>query len=144
MFDAIVFENMLRKLIGLERNLAEATIRRRCRSHIGVSFEVCSDVWKRLTLERLLPLKAQPNHLLWALLRLNMYESIDCLSTKLKVDPSTCRKWIWLMIRAIESLETSVVSSMTYLPEAWNYHNEMIGSDLGRPEMVWCLQLLLH
>ena len=112
MFDAIVFENMLRKLIGLERNLAEATIRRRCRSHIGVSFEVCSDVWKRLTLERLLPLKAQPNHLLWALLRLNMYESIDCLSTKLKVDPSTCRKWIWLMIRAIESLETSVVSSI--------------------------------
>ena len=133
-----MFENMLQKLIGLEQNLAEATIWRRCRSHIGVSFEVCSDVWKRLTLERLLPLKAQPNHLLWALLRLNMYELIDCLSTNLKVDPSSCRKWIWLMIRAIESLETSVVSLMTYLPEAWNYHNEMTGSDLGRPEMVWC------
>ena len=136
MFDAVVFETALRKLIGLERNLAEATIWRRCRSHIDVSFEVCSDVWKRLTLERLLPLKAQPNHILWALLQLNMYELIDCLSTKLKVDPSTCHKCIWLMIRSIESLKTSVVSSMTYLPEAWNYHNEMNRRDLGRPEVV--------
>ena len=46
MFDAVVFETLLQKLIGLERNLAEATIQQRCQSHIDVSFEVCSKVWE--------------------------------------------------------------------------------------------------
>ena len=109
MFEAGVFEEKLKEILNIKRPLAKSTLKRRYRTHIGVSFEVCAEVWRRMVVQLLLPDKAEPHHLLWALMFLNMYNTVDAYATLVDKDPSTWRKWIWAMVHAIKALETTVV-----------------------------------
>ena len=110
MHHPIVFQNALRAILGLTRELAESTVLGLCRAHIGVSFEVCADVWKKIMQNDTMPSGAQPKHLLWALMMLNMYATSKQRAVTARADPKTCDKWVWAMLEAIVSIKSMVVS----------------------------------
>ena len=105
-----VFEDVLRAILDLTRELAQSTIRDYCRIHIGVSFDVCADVWNKIAENGTMPSQAKPKHLLWALMKLNLYDTDKRQAVQLKVDTKTARKWIWLMLNAIFIIKSLVVS----------------------------------
>ena len=121
-YEPIVFENELRKILGLERKLAPTTIARRCRAHIGVSFIVCADIWHRIASNGKMPLKAQPKHLLWGLILLFQYPTNDAASTMLQCDPATFSKWAWAMLESIQKVKPAVVRSASGLPLFSPFH----------------------
>ena len=102
MLQPTVFETLLRSILKLERDLCAYTINTRCRSHIGVSFEVCADVWNQITTNGSIPEKAMPKHLLWTLNFMFLY---DVLATRWEADTKTLKKWIWAMIDSIMTLK---------------------------------------
>ena len=51
-------------------------------------------------------------HLLWTLLFLKMYGTVDTMSRICKVDPVTYRKWTWLFLEKIAELHYTVVSNL--------------------------------
>lgn len=81
------------------------------RSSFGVSPDVCSISWELMTARNLLPAKAMPEHLLWALMFMKTYETETFLAHGLvgKTE-KTLRKWVWLMISAIAQLYSFTVS----------------------------------
>ena len=110
MYGPMVFKNLLWEILGLTRHLCDNTLLDYCRIHIGVSFEVCANVWKRITLNGTMPPKAQPEHLLWALMKLNLYDTDKRQAVVIQHDKETVRLWVWKMLEAIVSLKDLVVS----------------------------------
>ena len=77
----------------------------------GVSPDVVSHSWELLMKYKLLPQKAMPEHLLWALSLLKTYETEEVLSRKFfKTNEKTIRKWAWQMIECLANLYPYVVS----------------------------------
>ena len=116
-----VFETLLRSILKLERNLCAYTINKRCRSHIGVSFEVCADVWNRITTNGSIPEKAMPKHLLWTLNFMFLYETDNVLATRWEADTKTLKKWIWAMIDSIMTLKKEVVSLFSIISKLGDF-----------------------
>ena len=112
MVPAITFMNVCREILGLMRNLSESTLWTYCRRHIGVSFEVCADVWNQITKNDTMPIGAKPEHLIWALMKINMYDTDIQQATATGVDPHTSAAWVWKMLEAIVSIKSSVVRLM--------------------------------
>ena len=111
MYGPMVFMNVLREILGLTRKLSQSTLLDYCRIHIGVSFAVCADVWGKIIQNNKMPDGAKPKHLLWALMKLNLYETDKRQAVSIKADPKTLRKWVWAMLEAIVSIENMVVSA---------------------------------
>lgn len=90
-----------RALSSKDRNFCES---------FGCSLIVCHSLWILLVKTDYLPANGKLNHLLWALMFLKIYgtEKIMC-SLAGGVDKDTFRKWTWLFIEAIASLESSLV-----------------------------------
>ena len=84
----------------------------KCCSFIGVSFEVCADVWERITQNRSIPKKAEPKHLLWALRFLFLYESNDVRESALKSDAKFIKHWTDEMLDATMTLKKDVVCTL--------------------------------
>jgi len=80
----------------------------------GTSPAVVAFIWNRLRPYETLDETAgmQPKHMLWGLLLMKVYgkEEQHCALAG-GVDKKTFRKWAWLFIEAISSLEPEVVSS---------------------------------
>ena len=74
----------------------------------GVSPLLCSVVWNYMDDDEKLPRRAQPKHLLWTLMFLKLYNSENVLSSMCGCEEKTFRKWVWLMLAAIGSLEDVV------------------------------------
>lgn len=88
-----------------------ATEYRHFRAHFGVSPSTCALVWKAVSQNRyILPPKATPQHLLWALLYLKLYDADEVLSDIVGVDVKTFRKWSWAMVEAIAKVKPQIVS----------------------------------
>lgn len=79
------------------------TCERRFRSLFGTSPLICSIVWGILKSE--IPPGGEPRHLLWALLFLKTYGTEHTLRVMTKVDEKTQRKWVWLFIELISSID---------------------------------------
>ena len=110
MYGPVFFENVLREILDLTQDLAKNSILELCRAHIGVSFLVCADVWMRILENGTMPPNAQPKHLLWALMKLNLYLTERVQMVTLKEDRKTVREWSWAMLEAIVSIKGLVVS----------------------------------
>jgi hypothetical protein len=82
------------------------------RSTFGASSDVCSHTWEILSHYKKKPERALPKHLLWAMLFLKSYGSEACLAGLFGVAEKTYRKWIWLMLSAISSIYSKVVSQL--------------------------------
>ena len=59
-----------------------------------------------------MPPKAEPKHLLWALMKLNLYQTDTVQSVSVKADKKTIREWNWAMLEAIVSIKSLVVSKI--------------------------------
>lgn len=80
------------------------------RAHYGVSPSTCALLWRKVSSNRyILPLKGQPEYLLWALLYLKVYSSEKVLADKVGVDVKTFCKWSWAFVEAIAKLKPQVV-----------------------------------
>jgi len=104
---------------ALGREISEHANRRRRRSDeqelrqfkafFGIKPERASEVWSLLMAHNLIPEKAEPKHLLWALLLLKLYCIDDVLATLIGHDEGTIRKWVWLMVKAMAKLSKKMV-----------------------------------
>jgi len=87
---------------------------RHFRAHFGVSPSTCALLWKAIVGNRyILPPKATPQHLLWALLYLKLYDTDEVLADLVGVDVKTFCKWSWDMVQAIAKLKPQVVSYLS-------------------------------
>jgi hypothetical protein len=102
---AITEQNIRRK--GRKRSVERET--RRFKAFFGIKAERASEVWSLLLGHNLMPPKAEPEHLLWALLFLKLYCIEEVLVTLLGRDDGTIRKWVWLMVEAMHNLSKKLV-----------------------------------
>ena len=89
---------------------------RRFRNAYGVSWFVCSVVWKQLSSftqeDPDCPVKKmKPDHLLMGLHLLRSYKTETENSSTFTCDEKTFRKWSWGVVEAIASLHIEVVRS---------------------------------
>lgn len=88
---------------------------RRFKSNFGVPADVVACVWELLIESPLLLnhlpglLVPDPVHLLWALMLLKRYDTMDVLAAALKIDEDTLRKWSHFYLEAIAELDSEVV-----------------------------------
>jgi hypothetical protein len=82
-----------------------------CESLIGVSYDICAELWNLINPLVSASKNAKPKHLLWTLLFLKNY-STEEVSTRVVggADKKTFREWCWIFIEAIAKLEPEVVS----------------------------------
>ena len=73
---------------------------RRFRSHFGITPLRCSLLWEKLAL----PHKAEPMHLLCALLFLRSYQTEDRLASMAGVTEKTFQMWMWKLVMALSKL----------------------------------------
>ena len=90
------------RTLHFDRVLAASTIDRRCGAVFGVKPKTCVFIW--LQLGGHVPESTKPHHLLWGLAFLKLYEVEDALSTRVRADRKTCRKWIKIIVRALSQL----------------------------------------
>ena len=94
------------KLIGgMGDHLSEHTVNRRCGAHFGATLQVIYFLWCLLDVTNDGPEGATIVHLLWSLMFLKMYGTIDTMARACGCDPNTFRKWTWLLIDRIHDLE---------------------------------------
>jgi hypothetical protein len=82
-----------------------------CSSFLGTSFAICAELWNLINPLVIVSKDATPEHLLWGLLLMKLY-STERAHARLVggVDEKTFRKWSWLFVHAIASLDKEVVS----------------------------------
>ena len=93
-----VAEGMLGKAVGLQAIRTD----RRFRALFGVSPVLCSLVWNKFS--KMLPVRGQPQHLLWSLLQLKVYSTEAVLVAIAAVDRKTFRKWSWMILDCLSRL----------------------------------------
>jgi hypothetical protein len=91
------------------RRSAERELRR-FKAFFGVQPARASEVWSLLLGHNLMPPKALPVHLLWALLFLKLYGTEDVNAGMIGHDEGTIRKWVWLLVKAMHDLSKILVS----------------------------------
>ena len=74
------------------------------RSVFGVTPELCAQLWFRVFPAA--PVGANPKHLLWALKFLRGYDREAANAACVGVHDRTYRKWQWIFVRALASLQT--------------------------------------
>lgn len=89
----------------LRRNATQSKKRtdRHFKSLFGISPVVCSDLWKQLNLT--INNAAKPEHLLWGLLFLKVYDTEQGNRSITGVSEKTFRKCCWIIIKGIASLK---------------------------------------
>ena len=94
-------EPMLRRAPGLSIIVQ----RRRFRALFGATPSVCASAWG--SMHASLPRAANASHFLWGLLFLKTYSSEHVSSAIAGVDEKTFRKWCWIIVSALSSLQTA-------------------------------------
>jgi hypothetical protein len=88
---------------------------RRWKHFYGALPDLCCIVWKKLDAHNSID-GAQFKHLMWALYFLKVYgKEEDCSNFAGGVDEKTFRKWSHTFVEAISFLESSVVSSFSFM-----------------------------
>jgi hypothetical protein len=80
----------------------------RYRAHFGTSPGVCALLWNEIS--TIVPRKYCFKHVLWGLMFLKVYATEPVLAGKIGVDEDTFRDHIWVVIRAIASCKSRLVS----------------------------------
>ena len=77
------------------------------RALFGICPDVVADLWRQAQF----PSKAEPKHLLWALMFLKTYATEPMLCAIAGTTRKTFRKWSWPVVTAIASISFDVVST---------------------------------
>ena len=99
------------KVIFSINNRCNNYLNRSFKEHYGVSATICSITWNMLVSESSIPQNGSPKHILWCLMFLKTYSTTGCLAKTFCVDEKTVRKWIWLFIEAISTIQDDIVSN---------------------------------
>jgi hypothetical protein len=75
-----------------------------------------AEIWDSCN-ERVQP-KAQPKHLMWTLMYMKLYNSMDVMCILLDTSKPTFEKWVWSWIGAIATKHADVVSKDSVPPTA--------------------------
>ena len=94
---------------GLAPWISPLTRFRRFKAHFRISPLVLSRAWDLMDVENDGPIGGQRKHLLWALLFLKTYMTESVLAKMVGVDEKTYRKWVWMMLWRLFSIEEMVV-----------------------------------
>ena len=108
------FMEIAREMWGRDnkKERCENTEDRDFREFFGCCFFVASKTYELLFSEELLPTGGSLSHFLWALMFMKIYGKERNLCTLAGgVDKKIFRKWAWLFVDAIVSLEPEVVST---------------------------------
>ena len=103
---AAVAEPFIRRAVDIEK----VTHVRIFNEHFGVTPWVTACVWNRLVHHDIVPSKAYPKHLLWALLFFKVYSTEHVHCSICQTTPETYRNWVRAMMVALNQLELYVVS----------------------------------
>ena len=76
---------------------------RRFKSFFGVPPFVCQIIWEKL--ETVLPVGAEPKHLLWSLLFLKRYSDEHTRRSIVGSDEKTIRKWTWIFVELLSNMD---------------------------------------
>lgn len=98
-------ESVAHGITGRNGQVSEQNHSRIFRANFGVSPYICAAVWNLMVDTRLLPLRAQPKHILWSLLFLKVYASENVLCTICACDEKTFRKWVWMMLEQMAKFD---------------------------------------
>lgn len=96
--------------LSMKKKLNDRTFLTKMRSCFGVSVHMMLFLWDKLERNKLIPDKAEPKHLFWAMAFLKLYAAEPSLASMFRVDEKTLRKWVWLFVDSIAALE--VVSTL--------------------------------
>ena len=105
---------IIRRAVDVER----VTHLRLFSEHFCVSPWVTSCIWNRMIDHDCLPDKANLKHLLWTLFFMKVYATEFVLASACECDPVTYRKWVHLILEALNELEAYVVSQLID-PPCW-------------------------
>ena len=79
------------------------------RSFYGCSPSNCAILWAKIRQKKLAP-RAEPKHLLWALMFLKLYNTEEAFAGFLGVDKDTFSEWLFHLVKAIAKLRPDYVS----------------------------------
>lgn len=101
---------------GFDQHLATTTISRRFSAFFGATIHITYVLWCLLAVEVDGPVGGTIAHLLWTMMLMKMYGTVDTMSRVAGVDPGTFRRWTWLFMERIADLNSTVVSPLARLP----------------------------
>jgi len=110
---AILAHDALSKRVRMVTTRGHPLCERRFRSLFGMTVKLCSWYWRQLVIRGLLPDSFKPERFLWTLHFLRVYNTEEVNCTMFSCSEKTFRKWIWVGIDAIGSLQ--LVSDMRTL-----------------------------
>jgi hypothetical protein len=99
------------------RASSAATFNDRWTSHFNTEPEVCLQIWMMIQDNPVdgLDYNFRPEHVLWALLFLKLYDSYTVLSGMCGCHEDTYSDWMWRVLQVIMYLEDEVVSTSHHL-----------------------------
>ena len=85
----------------------------RCfKAFFGVSPMLCATTWNWLDADDNVPNRAGIVHLLWMFLWLKLYDTENVLCSICGTTEKTYRKWVWIMLAAINKIDDAVSTAM--------------------------------
>ena len=102
-----------RMIWGRDADTRRATMTEdRCfREHFGCGAQTALALWALILSSAMLPEGGSLHHMLWTLLFMKVHAKSEVMSRLCGgADKTTIRKWVWLFVPAIASLESLVVS----------------------------------
>jgi len=96
--------------IGLSGYFFPSYTTRRFKSHFGTSPLICSLLWEIVALHPQGE-KLSPIHILWTLYFLKVYPTSDLLSGRLRKDPKTVKKYLWMCLYVLNDqlIKTDII-----------------------------------
>ena len=108
------FERIARNLTvsknAYKNVLSEKQTEREWRSLFGTTSVVAAEIWNRIDIPAPYNARAEPKHLLYALVLLHKYPTDKAAAKIVNCHCNTFRKWAWIFIEAIFNLHQNVVS----------------------------------
>ena len=86
-------------------NLSSLQTARKFKMTFGTTAIVCSIIWNLIEIERKLPSRSSPLHLLFALFFLRKYETEEFSTILTSCTEKTFRKWVHIYVPLIADLE---------------------------------------
>jgi len=98
-------KNIAKTLLGSNDTKSKFCFNRKFRSNFGVSVRVATKTWNSLVVQKLLPEKSHPKHILWMCAFLKTYNTESVYATWYGVGEKCFRKWVWLFMASVGRLE---------------------------------------
>ena len=104
------FRDIGADLMGCKSSLK--CFKRRYRSVFGTDPSICGLIWERLEKRGWIAYAGKRQkkvHLMWSLMFLKGYGTVEVYATQMRVSERTFKKWCWFYLEGMASLDKEVV-----------------------------------